>query len=170
MFKFWKKNQFGKDKENIQRKSADKESSKKDGDSIVLNTGLQNDAKKKTVKDSGSKKDSIKKDEKNREAGTSKDTKLEAGHRIILKPHATEKTAKTGTHDTYAFIVGKSANKIEIKKAFWRMYNIKPVSIQIVNMPAKATSFKNQLGMKSAWKKAYIRIPKGSNISVYEGV
>ncbi|PIZ77721.1 MAG: 50S ribosomal protein L23, partial [Parcubacteria group bacterium CG_4_10_14_0_2_um_filter_41_6] len=31
-------------------------------------------------------------------------------------------------------------------------------------------SFKNQLGMKSAWKKAYIRIPKGSNISVYEGV
>jgi len=166
MLKFLK-NPFGKKEEKVQRKSADR------------HTDDVKDAKKDTKDDKKATEDLRKKkqDKKpsDKEAKVSdskdaKDTKLEAGYGIILKPHATEKTASLGSFDTYSFIVSRNANKIEIKKAFWRMYGIKPVKIQIINMPAKKTSFKRQAGQKSAWKKAYIRVPKDSNISVYEGV
>ena len=50
------------------------------------------------------------------------------------------------------------------------MYNIKPIGIQIINMKPQKVKFKQKAGFKSAWKKAYIRVPKDSNISVYEGV
>ncbi|OJI07665.1 50S ribosomal protein L23 [bacterium CG10_46_32] len=89
---------------------------------------------------------------------------------MILRPHVSEKTARAGTHDTYAFVVSRNANKIEIKKAFWKMYGIQPIGIQIANVSARSINFRRVAGFKSAWKKAYVRVPKGSSIAVYEGV
>ncbi|MBI2050465.1 MAG: 50S ribosomal protein L23 [Parcubacteria group bacterium] len=97
-------------------------------------------------------------------------TNFEAGFGIIVKPLVSEKTAAAGSHDTYAFSVHPGANKIEIKKAFTKMYGVRPESIQIANVGARATYFRRIPGAKSAWKKAYIRVPKGSTIAVYEGV
>ncbi|MBI2637120.1 MAG: 50S ribosomal protein L23 [Parcubacteria group bacterium] len=96
--------------------------------------------------------------------------RLEAGFGIILRPHVSEKTAHAGTYDTYAFVVSRSANKVEIKKAFWKMYGVKPVGVRISNVSPRFTYFRRIPGFKSAWKKAYVRVPKGSNILVYEGV
>lgn len=101
---------------------------------------------------------------------SSETTHLEAGFGIILRPHVSEKTARLGSRDTYAFAVKADVNKIEIKKAFSKMYGVRPVSVRIANMPARATQFRRIPGMQSAWKKAYIRVPKGSAIAVYEGV
>ncbi|MBI1961184.1 MAG: 50S ribosomal protein L23 [Parcubacteria group bacterium] len=97
-------------------------------------------------------------------------TDLGAGYGIIMRPHVSEKTARTGTYDTYAFVVSRHANKIEIKKAFWKMYGVHPLSIQVANVATRSTYFRRIPGFKSAWKKAYIRVPKGSNVAVYEGV
>lgn len=97
-------------------------------------------------------------------------TNLEAGFGIILTPHVSEKTARAGTHDTYAFVVSRNANKVEIAKAFWKMYGVKPERVQIANIRPRATYFRRMPGAQAAWKKAYIRVPKGSNIAVYEGV
>ncbi len=101
---------------------------------------------------------------------TSAKTNLGAGYGIIMRPHVSEKTARTGTYDTYAFVVSRHANKIEIKKAFWKMYGVQPLSIQVANVGIRSTYFRRIPGFKSAWKKAYIRVPKGSNVAVYEGV
>jgi len=101
---------------------------------------------------------------------SAKKMSLEAGFGIIVKPLISEKTARVGSHDTYAFSVHPRANKIEIKKAFTKMYGVRPESIQIANVSARATYFRRIPGAKSAWKKAYIRVPKGSAIAVYEGV
>ncbi|MEK7189139.1 MAG: 50S ribosomal protein L23 [Patescibacteria group bacterium] len=97
-------------------------------------------------------------------------TNLGAGFGVFVKPLISEKTARLGTHDTYAFSVHVRANKIEITKAFTKMYGVEPTSVQIANMPARATYFRRIPGAKSGWKKAYIRVPKGSTIAVYEGV
>jgi len=75
-----------------------------------------------------------------------------------------------GSHDIYAFEVNKSTNKVEIQKAFNSMYGVKPLSVRIINMPSKTKRFGKNIGTQSAWKKAYVRIPKGSNVSIYEGV
>ena len=169
MLKFLK-NPFGKEQEKQQRESADKHAKdskeKKDKKAPQVKDAKKSD-KKQDSKKEDKKSDTKKSDPKQ---SASKDTKLEAAHGVILKPHATEKTANAGSFDTYSFIVAKDANKIEIKKAFWRMYNHKPISIKIVNMPAKKVNFRRQAGVKGAWKKAYIRVEKGTNISVYEGV
>ena len=97
-------------------------------------------------------------------------TDMGAGYGIIMRPHVSEKTARSGTHDTYAFVVSRHANKIEIKKAFRKMYGVQPLSIQVANVGTRSTYFRRIPGFKSTWKKAYVRVPKGSNVAVYEGV
>ncbi|MBU2575504.1 50S ribosomal protein L23 [Patescibacteria group bacterium] len=178
MLKFLK-NPFGKKEENTQRKTADKElvdvkdtNQPKAGQRPVAKA-MERQRPLAEKKEHTSGKDKSTPKEKPAQGGPSKhkeEKKLEAGYGIILKPHATEKTAASGSFDTYSFIVARRANKIEIKKAFWRMYGIKPTGIRVINMSAKKVNFKRQAGVKPAWKKAYIRVPKDSNISVYEGV
>jgi len=157
MFNFLK-NPFSDREVKPVRKSVQKE----------LEAQKRPEEKLKPSKPSGSSEVSTVRSEKKSVSGAKKN--LEAGFGIILKPHVSEKTAKAGTHDTYAFVVSRGANKIEIKKAFWKMYGVKPVSIQIANVSARSTYFRRTPGFKSAWKKAYVRVPKGSNIEVYEGV
>jgi large subunit ribosomal protein L23 len=95
---------------------------------------------------------------------------FEKGYRVLLKPRASEKTASRGTYETYVFEVARNTNKVEIKKAFWRLYGVKPISVNMVAMPARTKRFGRTIGTQSAWKKAYIRVPKGSSVNVYEGV
>ena len=159
MFDFFR-NPFKKESE-APRKSAQKEL--KDQKEVKPNkSGSDSDAKSEV------KHEKIKKVETSPKGD--KETDLGAGYGIILKPHVSEKTAHSGTFDTYVFVVSRNSNKIQIKKAFWKMYGIDPIGVQIVNVHRRATQFKRISGMQSAWKKAYIRVPKGSNIEVYEGV
>jgi len=102
--------------------------------------------------------------------GAGKTGNLAAGFGIIIKPHVSEKTARLGSNDTYAFVVSGRANKIEIKKAFKKMYGVEPVAIQVANMASRSVQFRRISGSQSSWRKAYIRVPKGSSVAVYEGV
>ncbi|MAG28718.1 50S ribosomal protein L23 [bacterium] len=157
MFDFFK-NPFKKKQSEAPRKSAEKQ--------------IQ-DHKESKQKIPTEKKPEVKPEQpQKRDQGKKSDqkTNLQAGYGIILKPHVSEKTASAGTHDTYAFVVNRNANKVQIKKAFWQMYGIKPTGIQVVNTSKRNVQFRRIAGVKGAWKKAYIRVPKGSNIEVYEGV
>ncbi|MDP3995119.1 MAG: 50S ribosomal protein L23 [bacterium] len=107
---------------------------------------------------------------KGRGKGVAAAGNLEAGFGIIIKPHVSEKTARFGAYDTYAFVVSSRANKVEIKKAFKKMYGVEPVAIQVANMASRSVQFRRVPGSQSAWRKAYIRVPKGSSVAVYEGV
>jgi large subunit ribosomal protein L23 len=158
MFNFLK-NPFKKGKSDAPRKSAQKELEDQKDESKKSPVKV---AEKKVDKKSEPKKEEGKKGEKK--------TNLEAGFGIILKPHVSEKTARAGTHDTYAFVVHRNANKIQIKKAFWKIYGIEPIGIQVVNTSARKVQFRRVAGVKGAWKKAYIRVPKGSNLEIYEAV
>jgi len=133
----------------------------------------------KKISSSSSEKETDKKDEKTVKTSEKKyadsnvkkfDLKSEAGYGIFLKPHTTEKTAVFGTQDVYSFVVSNNANKIEIKNAFHKMYGVRPISVRTVCMHSEPVMFKRVAGAKSAWKKAYIKVPKNSKITVYEGV
>ena len=60
---------------------------------------------------------------------------------IFIKPLVSEKTASMGSMDIYAFAVSTDTNKVEIQKAFKNMYNVKPVSVRIINMPSRTKRF-----------------------------
>ena len=99
-----------------------------------------------------------------------KNSRFDRGDGILIRPLVSEKSATAGSHDIYAFVVTKQANKVAIKKAFAAMYQVHPVSVRLCTMPAKRKQSGRIAGVRSGWKKAYVRVPSGSVVQVYEGV
>ena len=89
---------------------------------------------------------------------------------ILLQPLVSEKTAHMGALDTYGFVVGFKANKVEIAKAFHAMFGIKPLAVRIAIVPEKQKRLGRTFGVRSSWKKALIRVPKGSKVDIFTGV
>jgi len=94
---------------------------------------------------------------------------------ILIKPIITEKA----THDSelfnrYSFVVDKSANKIEIKKAVETAYGVSISSVKTLNYPVqKNTKFTKKglvTGKKGAYKKAIIQLAEGESIDFYNNL
>ncbi len=84
---------------------------------------------------------------------------------IILAPIVTEKTANMETEGKYAFKVSTKANKTEIKQAIEKKFNVKVVSVNIVNSHPKKKRVGKYTGMTNKYKKAIVTLAKGSTIS-----
>ncbi len=89
---------------------------------------------------------------------------------ILLKPIVSEKAAHGAAADVYSFSVNKSTNKIEIAKAFQALYRVKPLAVRIVVGADKAKRHGRVLGIRPGLKKAIIRVPKNSKISIFANV
>jgi len=91
-------------------------------------------------------------------------------YRILIKPLVTEKATNLVANNQYSFMVAKSANKIEIKKAIKGLYGFEPLAINIVNMRGKQVQTGRVSGKKKNWKKAIVTLKPGEKIEIYEGV
>ncbi len=88
---------------------------------------------------------------------------------VVLAPHVTEKSALANEiANTQAFRVLPDANKAEVKAAVELVFNVKVESVRLLNVKGKVKRFRQRLGKRSDWKKAYITLAEGSEIS-YEG-
>lgn len=71
----------------------------------------------------------------------------------------------------YTFVVDKSANKIEIKKAVETKYNVNVAAVNTLRVPSKTkNTFRNGRfteGRKSGFKKAIITLAVGEFIDIY---
>lgn len=85
---------------------------------------------------------------------------------IIKSPLITEKLQDKQAEATYGFLVNRAANKIEIKKAIEKIYQVKVVKVNIVNMPGKKRRLRFKEGYSSAWKKALVKIKEGQVINL----
>ncbi len=87
---------------------------------------------------------------------------------LLSKPRITEKAAALSerTAPIYTFEVSESAGKIEIKKAIETAYKVKPVKVNIVNLPAKKVFRRGKLGSKSAVRKAMVFLKAGDKIEL----
>ena len=74
---------------------------------------------------------------------------------IVMRPLETEKnTIIRENANQYVFRVVKDANKIEIRKAVEKLFNVKVVSVQTQRTPAKYRRVGRYQGRRSSWKKA----------------
>lgn len=85
---------------------------------------------------------------------------------IIVKPLVTEKTdALAEDKLQYTFVVNKKANKIEIRKAVEKMFDVKVRTVNTAVMPAKMKSRNTRSGLVrgrvSGFKKAIITLAEG---------
>jgi large subunit ribosomal protein L23 len=86
---------------------------------------------------------------------------------LIIKPVVTEKSLKIQEdNNTVVFEVEKSMNKIHVKQAIEEIYKVKVDSVNIVNTKSKTKRVGRYTGKTHAFKKAYIKLAKGSNITI----
>ena len=94
---------------------------------------------------------------------------------IIIKPIITEKMSQLGEKlNRYGFRVDKNANKIEIKAAIEKLYNVNVVSVNTVNNAVKSKTRFTKAGIlqgkKGGQKKAYVTVAKGETIDFYASI
>jgi large subunit ribosomal protein L23 len=89
--------------------------------------------------------------------------------KIILRPLITEKSAKLKeTGNSVAFVVSKQANKIEIKKAVQKMFDVHVETVRTMNMHGKVKRMGRFEGKRPDWKKAIVTLKEGETIDFLE--
>lgn len=94
---------------------------------------------------------------------------------IILKPIVTEKMTQLGEKlNRFGFKVDRRANKIEIKKAIEKMYNVTVTDVNtMVIAPKRKRRFTKSgavEGKTPIYKKAIITLKEGDTIDFYSNI
>ena len=94
---------------------------------------------------------------------------------ILIKPIITEKaTNDSELFNRYAFVVNKKANKLEIKNAVAKAYNVEIESVKTMNYPVKRNTKFTKSGvvqaMNGAYKKAIVQLAEGESIDFYSNI
>ncbi len=94
---------------------------------------------------------------------------------ILIKPIITEKMTSLGEKlKRYGFIVEKSANKLQIKKAVEELYSVDVKDVNTMRYSGKSKSRFTKTGLISgktnAFKKAIITIAEGETIDFYSNI
>lgn len=88
---------------------------------------------------------------------------------VIKKPCLTEKAMLLQESDNQVVLkVDSRANKIEIKNAAEKLFNIKVVGVRTTNMTGKQKRVGKHTGLTSNWKKAYVSLAEGQKLDFLE--
>ncbi|HOI46098.1 MAG TPA: 50S ribosomal protein L23 [Bacilli bacterium] len=88
---------------------------------------------------------------------------------IIKRPIITEKSMQLVEKKVqYTFEVDKKANKVEIKNAVEKAFNVEVTSVNTINVRAKAKKVGKHSGFSPAYKKAIVTLKAGQTIDVFE--
>jgi large subunit ribosomal protein L23 len=86
-------------------------------------------------------------------------------YEIIQIPYLTEKAGhQQELLNKVAFKVDVNANKIEIKQAVEKIFNVKVSSVRVMNYQGKVKRVRFRSGSRAAWKKAICTLQPGSTI------
>ena len=77
---------------------------------------------------------------------------------IIIAPVVTEKSNDQLQEGKYTFKVNKKATKIDIAKAVEKLFQVKVLKVNIINMNGKKKRVGYHVGKTSDWKKAIVTI------------
>lgn len=91
---------------------------------------------------------------------------MKTSHTIIKAVLRTEKSTMYESLAKYLFLVTKSANKIQIKKAVEDIYKVKVKDVNTVVCPGKMKKVRYQLGKTPDVKKAMVTLKEGQKIDV----
>ncbi len=94
---------------------------------------------------------------------------------ILIKPIVTEKmTAQGEDFNRYGFVVDKSANKLQIKKAVEELYNVRVSDVNTMRYAGKRkqryTKSGVSVGKTPSYKKAVVTLAEGETIDFYSNI
>jgi large subunit ribosomal protein L23 len=92
-------------------------------------------------------------------------------YRILKGPVNTEKTdIQKEKANQVTFEVEPGANRVEIKKAIEKIFNVRVKSVRTINVEGKIKRRGRITGKRQDWKKAIITLMPGHRINFFEGV
>jgi len=91
-------------------------------------------------------------------------------HDIIRRPLMTEKTnIQKDEHNQYTFEVDRNSNRIEIRKAVERIFNVRVANVRTIQVKGKVKMRGRVAGKRRDWKKAMVTLIPGERIPFFEG-
>jgi large subunit ribosomal protein L23 len=85
---------------------------------------------------------------------------------IIISQIKTEKAQRLREQNQYVFKVHPKANKIQIKEAIEKIFNVKVKKVRTIEIPPKKRTFRGIEGKKPGFKKAIVILEKGQKIEI----
>lgn len=99
---------------------------------------------------------------------------------ILERPVITEKSTaqanpvpsrRRGSNPSakYTFRVARDANKIQIREAVEKRFNVKVIAVNVMTMRAREKGIGRRRGTTPAWKKAIVTLAPGQTIEDFFG-
>ena len=89
-------------------------------------------------------------------------------YEIIRKPLISEKANLLKENSqVVTFEVNRNANKIEIKQAIEKAFDVKVKAVNTIQFRGKTKRVGANMGQRNNWKKAYVTLKDGQNIDFY---
>ena len=90
---------------------------------------------------------------------------------VIRRPVTTERNTDLMAEGRYTFEVSPDANKIQIKEAVEKAFDVKVVAVNTLNVHRKRRRERTRFrGYRPGWKKAIVTLAPGDKIDIFEGV
>jgi large subunit ribosomal protein L23 len=95
---------------------------------------------------------------------------------VLIRPVITEKNTDLMEIDQYTFEVDRTANKIQVREAVERLFNVRVKAVNTMNVKGSRRSRAIRrgrgrvYGQERAWKKAVVTLFPGQRIDVFEQV
>ena len=86
---------------------------------------------------------------------------------VIRAPRVSEKTARLQeVSNQYVFEVATTATKADVKAAIEKLFAVTVEAVNVVNVKGKGKTFRNRIGRRGDWRKAYVKLADGQSIDV----
>ena len=89
---------------------------------------------------------------------------------IIISPNVTEKSTSLSEFNKVVFKVQKNVSKKLIKKNIEKIFKVKVIKVNTINLKGKSKIVKNKRAYKSGYKKAIVTLKKGQSIDLATGI
>ncbi len=86
---------------------------------------------------------------------------------IIIEPVITEKSNDGIQEGKYTFKVNKKATKVDIAKAVEKLFEVKVLKVNTINVSGKTRRVGRNVGKTSDWKKAIVTIDTNPSDTKY---
>ncbi len=87
---------------------------------------------------------------------------------IILSPIVSEKSYAAVQHKQYSFYIDPRVNKGEVKKAIEKIFNVKVLKVNTINVKPKPKKLGRSTGFSPKRKKAIVTVSEKDKIEFFE--
>ena len=91
-------------------------------------------------------------------------------YEVLRRPLLTEKNTTLQDQNKYAFEVDKESNKLQIKQAVEKAFDVGVTAVNVMTVPGKRRRVGRRIVLTRSWKKAVVTLKPGDKIGFFEGV